>query len=138
MSGASDLSVHGMRVRSGSSPRRADSLLQPPTITMNKPRRTFVIHTLAACSALVATQTAFAQAAPEMVKDSDAAAMAVGYVLDTAKADKRKYPTHAAGQRCGTCVLFERAATESAGPCPLFPGKHVSAGGWCSSWAKKG
>lgn len=106
---------------------------------MNQPRRTFVIHTLAACSALVATRTALAQAAPatEMVKDSDAAAMAVGYVSESAKADKRKYPTHAAGQRCGTCVLFESAATEASGPCPLFPGKRVSAGGWCSSWAKK-
>jgi hypothetical protein len=24
-----------------------------------------------------------------------------------------------------------------AGPCPLFPGKQVSAKGWCSAWAKK-
>ena len=53
------------------------------------------------------------------------------------KADRKKYPTYASGQRCGTCILFEGRPTDMAGPCPLFPGKRVSAAGWCSSWAKK-
>ena len=107
---------------------------------MNNQRRTFVIHAAAACGALTAGRSAWAQAAPgaEMVAESDAAAMAVGYVSDATKADKKKYPTYAAGQRCGTCILFEGKASDAAGPCPLFPGKRVAAQGWCSSWAKKG
>ena len=107
---------------------------------MNQQRRIFFIHAAAACSALAAGCQAVTQAGPgaEMVGSTDAAAMAVGYVSDATKADKKKYPTYAAGQRCGTCILFEGKASDAAGQCPLFPAKRVAAQGWCSSWAKKG
>ena len=88
---------------------------------------------------MAAAHRAWAQASPmaDMVNDTDAAAMAVGYVSDASKADKKKYPTHAPGQRCGTCILFDGKPSDTSGPCPLFPGKRVSAAGWCSSWAQK-
>ena len=107
---------------------------------MNNQRRTFFVHAAAACGALTEGHRAWAQAGQgaEMVGDSDAAAMAVGYVSDATKADKKKYPTYAADQRCGTCILFEGKASDAAGQCPLFPAKRVAAPGWCSSWAKKG
>ena len=106
---------------------------------MNIQRRTFILHSAAAGGALAAANLAWAQAGPvaDMVQETDAAAMAVGYVPDAGKADRKKYPTYASGQRCGTCILFEGRPTDMAGPCPLFPGKRVSAAGWCSSWAKK-
>ena len=107
---------------------------------MNNQRRTFFVHASAACGALTVGHRAWAQAGQgaEMVGDSDAAAMAVGYVSDATKADKKKYPTYAADQRCGTCILFEGKASDAAGQCALFPAKRVAAPGWCSSWAKKG
>ncbi len=106
---------------------------------MTLQRRTFIIHSTVACGSLVAAQTALAQTTPaaDLVKDTDAAALAVGYVTDATRANKVKYPTYAAGQRCGACVLYEASASEKSGPCPLFPNKQVAAGGWCSSWAKK-
>ena len=105
---------------------------------MNNPRRTFFVYA-AACGALATAHQAWAQTGQgaEMVGDGDAAAMAVGYVSDAARADKKKYPTYAAGQRCGTCILFEGKASDASGQCPLFPAKRVAASGWCSSWAKK-
>ena len=105
---------------------------------MNTRRRAFIIHSTASCGALLATGSVLAQAAaPELVKETDAAAMAVGYLPDATKVDKRKHPTYAQGQRCGVCILFEGKPADRSGACPLFPGKHVAASGWCSSWAKK-
>ena len=105
---------------------------------MKNQRRTFFIHAAAACGALTAGHQVWAQAGQEMVGDSDAAAMALGYMSDATKTNKKKYPAYAAGQRCGTCILFEGKASDAAGQCPLFPAKRVAAAGWCSSWAKKG
>ncbi len=106
---------------------------------MTLDRRVFIIQSATACASVVATQFALAQmSAPDLVKESDPPAMAVGYVPDATKANKVKYPTYAAGQRCGTCILYEGKAGEASGPCPLFPNKQVAAMGWCSSWAKKG
>ncbi|MEX1165754.1 MAG: high-potential iron-sulfur protein [Hydrogenophaga sp.] len=62
-----------------------------------------------------------------MVDEADPAAVALGYVADSARAD----------QACGNCVLFQGAAGSEAGPCPLFAGKQVSANGWCASYVKK-
>jgi hypothetical protein len=39
------------------------------------------------------------------------------------------------GNTCATCALYEGAYGSTQGPCQLFPGKHVKAAGWCSSWA---
>lgn len=81
-------------------------------------------------------------AAPEagagpMLDEADAAAVALGYVADTTRADKTKYPKHAADQTCANCALYQGTAGADAGPCPLFPGKQVAAQGWCSSYVKK-
>jgi len=64
-------------------------------------------------------------------------ALALGYVNDAAQVDKVKYKTYVAGSHCATCALFLGQASDTEGGCPLFPGKHVAAKGWCSAWAKK-
>jgi hypothetical protein len=51
--------------------------------------------------------------------------------------DKAKYTKYADGQRCDNCALYAGAAGSASAPCPLFGGKLVEAGGWCSAWAKK-
>ena len=90
--------------------------------------------TLAAGSSALASSAAMAQA---KLDEKDPTAAALGYVSDTAKADTKKYPKHEAAQKCSNCQLFQGKAGATEGPCPLFPGKTVSANGWCASWVKK-
>jgi len=96
-------------------------------------RRVFML-TLAAGTSALATSTAMAQA---KLDEKDPTAVALGYVADSTKADKKKYPKHDAAQKCSNCQLFQGKAGAAEGPCPLFPGKSVAANGWCASWVKK-
>ena len=104
--------------------------------SMNCQRRTFIF-----CAASASTLTgslAFAQSTPpELVKDTDANAVALGYSSDGSKTDVKKYPQYAAGQSCSTCVLFTGTAKDTSAVCPVFGGKAVSAKGWCSAYNKK-
>ena len=98
-------------------------------------RRVFMLQVAAGSSALMLAN-ARAQAAP-MVNEKDAQPMALGYAADTSKVDAKKFPKHAATQQCSNCALYTGKAGEAAGPCGVFPGKHVAAKGWCSAYAKK-
>lgn len=82
---------------------------------------------------------AFAQTPPPPVKleESDPVATALGYKEDTTKVDAAKYPMHKPEQRCDNCALYQSKPGETSGPCAAFAGKIVTAGGWCSVWAKK-
>ncbi len=100
----------------------------------NSNRRVFLMQVAAAGSVLAATR---AQAQAAKVDEKDPQAVALGYVADTAKADKKKFPKHANDQKCTNCALFQGKATDAAGGCPLFGTKQVAGAGWCSAWAKK-
>jgi High potential iron-sulfur protein len=76
-------------------------------------------------------------AAGPLLDEADPAAVALGYVADSARADQAKYPNHASTQACGSCALYQGAAGAETGPCPLFAGKQVNAKGWCASYVKK-
>lgn len=89
----------------------------------------------AGTSALAATQV-MAQA-PAMVNEKDPAAVGLGYVADSTKADTKKYPKHANTQLCSNCQLYAGKPADAAGACPLFAGKQVAAKGWCSAYVKK-
>jgi hypothetical protein len=102
---------------------------------MTHPRRVFLIA-LAATGATLAGQ-AQAQAKPK-VDEKEPQAVALGYVTDTAKADAKKYPKHAATQMCSNCALYQGKPTDPVAGCPLFAGKNVEAKAWCSAWVKKG
>jgi hypothetical protein len=100
-------------------------------------RRTFVITAVSCGSALATglmTGNALAQA---KLDEKDAQAVALGYVADSSKADKKKYTKHTNDQKCNNCQLYQGKATDAAGGCPLFAGKQVAGAGWCSAWAKK-
>ncbi|HEY4074108.1 MAG TPA: high-potential iron-sulfur protein [Herbaspirillum sp.] len=71
------------------------------------------------------------------VDENDPQAKAMGYVHDTTKADKVKFPKHTVAQKCDNCQLFQGKAGDAQGPCPLFSGKAVAANGWCSAYTKK-
>lgn len=98
-------------------------------------RRVFMIQAAVAGSAVMGHQALMAQGA--MVSPKDPQAMALGYVEDTAKVDAKKYPRHAATQQCSNCQLYTGKAGAVSGPCGVFPGKQVTAKGWCSTYVKK-
>jgi High potential iron-sulfur protein len=98
-------------------------------------RRVFLMQ-VAACGSVLTAGAAQAQAAK--VDEKDPQAVALGYVADTTKADKKKFPKHANDQKCNNCALYQGKATDAAAGCPLFGTKQVAGTGWCSAWAKKG
>lgn len=98
-------------------------------------RRRFITIVPVAGTALLAARTVQAQAAALDPKDPQA--VALGYVPDTTKADKAKFPKHTPDQHCGNCQLFQGAATAEKAPCTLFQGKQVLNKAWCSAWVKK-
>ena len=101
----------------------------------NTTRRIFFMQAAAGVSGLAATQV-MAQAAP-MVDEKDPQAAALGYAADSVKVDAKKYPKHAAEQKCSNCQLYAGKATDAGGACPLFAGKQVAAKGWCTAYVKK-
>lgn len=100
---------------------------------MQSNRRVFLMQVAAAGTALAASQ-AHAQA---KLDEKDPQAVGLGYVADTTKADGKKFPKHAADQKCNNCGLYQGKATDAFGGCPLFGTKQVAGGGWCSAWVKK-
>lgn len=98
-------------------------------------RRVFMIQA-ATCAALPVVAQA-ATPAPALVDEKDAQASALGYVADTNKTDKKKFPKHEASQKCNNCALYQGKVGDAQGGCPLFAGKQVTGPGWCSAWAKK-
>jgi High potential iron-sulfur protein len=65
----------------------------------------------------------------------DPAAVSLGYTEDATRVDAKKYPTFVKGSACENCLLLQGKAGDSYRPCTLFPGKSVSARGWCSGWS---
>jgi hypothetical protein len=65
----------------------------------------------------------------------DPAAVSQGYVEDAAQVDQKKYSKFVKGSSCDNCLLLQGKEGESYRPCDLFPGKSVSAKGWCNGWS---
>ncbi len=100
-------------------------------------RRTLLKHlgmaAVAASAASLAPRRAQAAEAAHLdVKEP--AAVAVGYVEDASRVDLGKYPGYVKGSTCENCLLLPGAGGSPYRPCDLFPGKLVSASGWCSGW----
>ncbi len=69
-------------------------------------------------------------AALPLLSESDPAAKALDYVEDASKAKGAQ-----SGALCSNCSVYGGADGAPAGPCTLFPGNWVKAGGWCKSWS---
>ncbi len=98
--------------------------------------RRAVLKSLALATGVGATLSAArsAPAAPVRLAVEDPAAIALGYVTDTAQIDRNKDPTYATGQSCANCLQLQGNAGEPYQPCALFPGKLVAVNGWCKGW----
>jgi len=104
-------------------------------------RRIFLLSLAAAATATggaaLAVTPVAAPGPAGKVEEKDATATALGYVADSSKVDKKRYPNATAAQKCNNCALYGGKAADAQGPCPIFSGKQVAATGWCSSWTKK-
>ena len=106
---------------------------------MDNSRREFFKRGLGAVAAvsvaqLAANRVAFAADLPH-VEETDPTAVAMGYKHEAAKVDKAKFPRYQDGMACAKCALYQGGA--EWGGCSLFPGKAVSAKGWCNAYAPK-
>lgn len=107
---------------------------------MNQKRRDF-LRTSAKTLLVVPVVAGFGRVAvaADMPKleESDATAVALGYKHDASTVDASTYPKYEEGQKCSNCVLIQGEEGAEWRPCPIFPGKLVSAEGWCNSWTPK-
>lgn len=99
----------------------------------NPTRRRVMIYTLAGLlpvplSSVVLPQSAYAA---EHVSEDDPQAKALTYKND-ATASARPTPD----QMCANCLHIKGDSGDWR-PCEIFPGKEVSAKGWCAAWVKK-
>jgi hypothetical protein len=100
---------------------------------MKTSRRSFILFSMSAASALALSRHACADAAH--VSETDPKAQALGYKQIASKVDKAQYPDYAAGQTCSNCSLFQGKSTDAWGGCTLFGDQQVAAAGWCSSYS---
>lgn len=97
-------------------------------------RRHFLCR-IAACplTASVST-TVFAQ--PARVEEDSDQAVALGYRHDTTKVDGKKFPKHAATQRCNNCSFWQGKPEDPWAGCAMFGRKQIAGPGWCVAWQK--
>ena len=81
-------------------------------------------------------QEAKAQDMPKLA-ESDSMAQAMKYTHDSSTVDPSTRANPAAEQHCANCALVQGEDGQEWRPCQIFPGKLVSADGWCSVWAPK-
>lgn len=106
-----------------------------PDGSSSKPRRRFIKLAIAGLAGapfagLIVSGAANAQA---LVSETDPQAVGLGYKADAAKATTRKDPQ----AHCANCNLYSGKPGAAEGPCAIFPGKLVSAKGFCNAWVKK-
>ena len=101
-------------------------------------RRRFLRMAVAGAAALpVCALTARRLRAQEQVDPSDEVAQQLGYVEDASEVDPEEWPNYEDGQLCSNCDLYEAAEGDEWGPCQIFGGDLVAAGGWCSAWVEQ-
>lgn len=99
-------------------------------------RRQFLKTTLVAIAAVMAGATirkAFGAGDMPHLTDADPTAKAMDYVDDATTSKNKLYKP---GSVCANCQLYSGGPT-GYGDCQLFPGKLVSAKGWCTSYTPK-
>jgi hypothetical protein len=96
-------------------------------------RRSLVMCLIGSAGAAAIFRSGSSGAAEPHLDVKDPAAVALGYAENATQVDSKKYPTFVKGSRCDNCLLLQ-GSSGAYRPCNLFPGKLVSAAGWCSGW----
>lgn len=104
----------------------------------NIARRQFIKFS-AAAAAGYAVRPGRADAQDEMphVAEDDPVAASMRYTHDASTVDPATRANPAADQTCANCALVQGEDGAAWRPCQIFPGKLVSANGWCAVWAPK-
>ena len=107
---------------------------------MGSSRRDFLVSVGTAVGAAAfagaLAPAADASALPHLTPQ-DPQALALHYTEDVSKLDASKDPSHTAGAKCANCKLYQGSSSDRFGPCQLYPGKAVSADGWCMGYQKR-
>ncbi len=95
-------------------------------------RRVFILN---ACAGLAAATLGCMAWADDRValKEDEPQAKEFNYLIDADKVDRHKFPEFKPGDQCSKCQIYEDGPNGMGG-CPIFAGKLVAAGGWCSSF----
>jgi len=101
-------------------------------------RRQFIqLSAVAATGAVLAPgRDARASDLPHLGED-DPMAQAMKYTHDASSVDASAMTNAAKDQHCANCALIQGEDGAEWRPCQIFPGKLVSAKGWCTVWAPK-
>lgn len=98
-------------------------------------RRVFMMKMVASSAAIVAGA---ASAQAKRLEETDPKAVSLGYRHDTGQVDKKRFPKHAASEKCSNCMAFLGKPADAWGECDLLVDRLVSGKGWCSSYVKLG
>ena len=103
-------------------------------------RRYFIKLAAYSAALLPLGHTLFADAADALphLAAGDQQAKTLGYIENVAKVDRAKEHAYKEGSKCQNCALYQDAQSHGGyAPCSAFPGKSVSANGWCRVYAAK-
>jgi hypothetical protein len=67
------------------------------------------------------------------VKETDPYPKSMGFRLNTADVDQKKFPRHTTEQHCGECQLYSAKPGEEWGHCSFFK-RQVPVKGWCRNF----
>jgi high potential iron-sulfur protein len=108
-------------------------------VSISTSRRLFVAATGRSLAAAIVASAcpgyAIADELPHLAPD-DPAAKALNYTEDASTVEAGRFPGRQPQQACVNCNYYA-GKPDGFGPCPLFPGKAVTAKGWCSGWTKE-
>jgi len=96
-------------------------------------RRNFIFGTVAGAAAISLAGPARAEDLTPL-KEDEPQAVEFGYKDDTARVDDKRFPEHKPDQKCAKCQIYADGPNDTGG-CPIFKGKSVRAGGWCSAFS---
>ncbi len=91
-------------------------------------RRDFLKYTGGSLIGMTLGGVALRANAQEKLSEDDPTAVALKYV----------HESKVEGSYCKNCMYIQGEDGADWRPCGIFPGKVVSANGWCSAWLKKG
>ena len=110
--------------------------MKSPRHTLTR-RRFVTVAALAGLTSIpvvLGTRGALAADMPRL-DEAEGSAKALSYVHDAAEVDAA---ARGGDDRiCRTCRFYTDASAAPWGPCTLFPGKAVNAGGWCKGWVAR-
>jgi hypothetical protein len=117
--------------------RRPIEILKETPLSKIARRKFIQLSAVAAAGCFAASgREAVAGDAPKVSED-DPMAKGMRYTHDASTVDPSSRNSAEADQTCANCALVQGADGDEWRPCQIFPGKVVSAKGWCSVWAKK-